>query len=144
MVDLRVTLYDGKAHSVDSSDMAFQKAGRAAIRDAVDKAKGVLLEPVDEMSVLVADDVVGAIMSDLSSRRGRVIGTEPVGTGRTLVRAEVPELEILRYAAMPAPATPPRFIPTLNPCAPEAPRSARIARLVWAASSAVSGPVRST
>ena len=64
----------------------------------MDKAKGVLLEPVDEVSVLVADDVVGGIMSDLSSRRGRVIGTEPVGSGRTLVRAEVPELEILRYA----------------------------------------------
>jgi elongation factor G len=98
MVDVRVTLFDGKAHSVDSSDMAFQKAGRAALRDAVDKAKGVLLEPVDEVSVLVADDYVGGIMSDLSSRRGRVIGTEPVGSGRTLVKAEVPELEILRYA----------------------------------------------
>ena len=98
MVNIRVTLFDGKAHSVDSSDMAFQKAGRAALRDAVDKAKGVLLEPVDEVSVLVADDSVGGIMSDLSSRRGRVIGTEPVGSGRTLVRAEVPELEILRYA----------------------------------------------
>jgi elongation factor G len=98
MVDIRVTLYDGKAHSVDSSDMAFQKAGRAALRDAVEKAKGVLLEPVDEVSVLVADDYVGAIMSDFPSRRGRVIGTEPVGSGRTLVKAEVPELEITRYA----------------------------------------------
>jgi elongation factor G len=98
MVDIRVTLFDGKAHSVDSSDMAFQKAGRAALRDAVDKAKGVLLEPVDEVSVLVADDYVGGIMSDLSSRRGRVIGTEPVGPGRTLVKAEIPELEIIRYA----------------------------------------------
>ncbi len=98
MVDIRVTLFDGKAHSVDSSDMAFQKAGRAALRDAVDKAKGVLLEPVDEVSVLVADDYVGAIMSDFPSRRGRVIGTEPVGSGRTLVKAEVPELEITRYA----------------------------------------------
>jgi elongation factor G len=98
MEDIRVTLYDGKAHSVDSSDMAFQKAGRAALRDAVEKAKGVLLEPVDEVSVLVADDYVGGIMSDFPSRRGRVIGTEPVGTGRTMVKAEVPELEIIRYA----------------------------------------------
>ncbi len=64
----------------------------------MDKAKGVLLEPVDEVSVLVADDYVGGIMSDLSSRRGRVIGTEPVGPGRTLVKAEIPELEIIRYA----------------------------------------------
>jgi len=98
MVDIRVTLYDGKAHSVDSSDMAFQKAGRAALRDATDKAQGLLLEPVDEVSVLVADDFVGAVMSDLSSRRGRVLGTQPVAGGRTLVKAEIPELEITRYA----------------------------------------------
>jgi len=97
MIGLRVTLYDGKAHSVDSSDMAFQKAGRAALRDAVDKAQSMLLEPVDEVSVLVPDDYVGAVMSDLSGRRGRVLGTEPVPVGRTLVRAEIPELEITRY-----------------------------------------------
>ena len=98
MTGVRVTLYDGKAHSVDSSDMAFQKAGRLALRDAVDKAHPTLLEPVDEVSVLVPDDYVGAVMSDMSSRRGRVLGTEPVGVGRTLVKAEVPELEITRYA----------------------------------------------
>ena len=63
MTGVRVTLFDGKAHSVDSSDMAFQKAGRAALRDAVDKASPVLLEPVDEVSVLVPDDYVGAVMS---------------------------------------------------------------------------------
>ncbi|WP_169950016.1 elongation factor G-like protein EF-G2 [Microbispora sp. H11081] len=98
MVDVRVTLYDGKAHSVDSSDMAFQIAGQLALRDAASKVATHLLEPVDEVSVLVADDYVGAVMSDLSSRRGRVLGTEPVGAGRTLVRAEVPQLEITRYA----------------------------------------------
>jgi elongation factor G len=98
MVDIRVTLFDGKAHSVDSSDMAFQKAGRAALRDAADKARVSLLEPVDEVSVMVPDDYVGAVMSDLSSRRGRVLGTEPVQGGRTLVKAEIPELEIIRYA----------------------------------------------
>jgi elongation factor G len=98
MVDIRVTLFDGKAHSVDSSDMAFQKAGRAALRDAADKAKVSLLEPVDEVSVMVPDDYVGAVMSDLSSRRGRVLGTEPVNGGRTVVKAEIPELEITRYS----------------------------------------------
>jgi elongation factor G len=98
MVDVRVTLFDGKAHSVDSSDMAFQKAGRAGLRDAASKAQVLLLEPVDEVSVLVADDYVGAVMSDLSSRRGRVLGTEPVPGGRTLVKAEIPELEVTRYA----------------------------------------------
>jgi len=57
-----------------------------------------LLEPVDEVSVMVPDDYVGAVMSDLSSRRGRVLGTEPVGGGRTMVKAEIPELEITRYS----------------------------------------------
>ncbi|WP_397334513.1 elongation factor G-like protein EF-G2 [Nonomuraea sp. 3-1Str] len=98
MVDVRVTLYDGKAHSVDSSDMAFQIAGQLALKEAAAKVSTLLLEPVDELSVLVADDHVGSVMSDLSSRRGRVLGTEPVGTGHTLVKAEVPQLEIIRYA----------------------------------------------
>ncbi len=98
MEDIRVTLFDGKAHSVDSSDMAFQKAGKLALKDAAEKAGVLLLEPVDEVSVLVADDYVGAVMSDLSSRRGRVLGTESVAGGRTLVKAEIPELEITRYA----------------------------------------------
>jgi len=98
VVDIKVTLYDGKAHPVDSSDMAFQIAGQLALKEAAAKIPTLLLEPVDEVAVLVADDYVGAVMSDLSSRRGRVLGTEPVGTGRTLVRAEVPELEITRYA----------------------------------------------
>lgn len=98
MVDIRVIVDDGKAHSVDSSDMAFQKAGKLALRDAAERTSVCLLEPVDELAVLVAEDDVGAVMSDLSSRRGRVIGTEPVAGGRALVRAEVPELEIVRYA----------------------------------------------
>ena len=99
VVDIRVTLFDGKAHSVDSSDMAFQIAGQLALKEAAAKVPMLLLEPVDEVSVLVADEYVGAVMSDLSARRGRVLGTEPVGTtGRTLVRAEVPQLEITRYA----------------------------------------------
>jgi elongation factor G len=98
MVDLRVTLTDGKAHSVDSSDMAFQMAGGLALKDAAEQTHVVLLEPVDELAVLVDDDFVGAVMGDFSSRRGHVVGTEPVGNGRTLVRASVPQLEIVRYA----------------------------------------------
>jgi elongation factor G len=98
VVDIRVTLLDGKAHSVDSSDMAFQTAGGLALRDAAETASVSLLEPVDELSVLVGDEYVGAIMSDLSSRRGRVLGTEPVGSGRTMIKAEVPQTEISRYA----------------------------------------------
>ncbi len=98
VVGLRVTLVDGKAHSVDSSDMAFQTAGALALKEAAKSTTISLLEPVDEISVLVSDEYVGAVMSDLSGRRGRVGGTEPVGAGRTLVRAEVPQLEITRYA----------------------------------------------
>ena len=97
-VDLRVTLTDGKAHSVDSSDMAFQTAGALALREAASAAKTCLLEPVDEIAVLVPDDLVGTVMSDLSGRRGRVLGSEPVGEDRTLVRAEVPQIEITRYS----------------------------------------------
>ncbi|HEY2832201.1 MAG TPA: elongation factor G-like protein EF-G2 [Sporichthyaceae bacterium] len=97
--DIRVTLHDGKAHSVDSSDMAFQMAGALALKDAAEKGVVALLEPVDEIAVLVADDYVGGVMSDLSTRRGRVLGSEPVGAGgRTLIKAEVPALEIVRYA----------------------------------------------
>ncbi|MFC1430687.1 elongation factor G-like protein EF-G2 [Streptacidiphilus sp. N1-3] len=98
VVDIRVSLVDGKAHSVDSSDAAFQTAGALALREAAAETGVRLLEPVAELGVLVADEYVGAVLSDLSGRRGRVQGTEPVGTGRTLVRAEVPELEIVRYA----------------------------------------------
>ncbi|MGA5699454.1 elongation factor G-like protein EF-G2 [Peterkaempfera bronchialis] len=116
VVDVRVTLVDGKAHSVDSSDAAFQTAGALALREAAAQAVIHLLEPVSEVRVLVPDDYVGTVMSDLSARRGRVLGTEPVPPsggaahaasqdgqwrmtgGRTLVRAEVPELEIIRYA----------------------------------------------
>ncbi|GAA2758114.1 elongation factor G-like protein EF-G2 [Actinopolymorpha rutila] len=98
VVDIRVTLVDGKAHSVDSSDMAFQTAGALALREAAPEGGVCLLEPVDLVSVLVDDDFVGTVMGDLSGRRGRVLGTEPVGQGRTLVKAEVPQIEITRYA----------------------------------------------
>ncbi|MFI8996471.1 elongation factor G-like protein EF-G2 [Streptomyces sp. NPDC053542] len=98
LVDIRVTLLDGKAHSVDSSDAAFQTAGALALREAAADAAIHLLEPVAEVTVLVPDDYVGPVMSDLSGRRGRVVGTEQSGAGRTLVRAEVPEIEIGRYA----------------------------------------------
>ena len=98
LVDVRVTLVDGKAHSVDSSDAAFQTAAGLALREAAATAGVRLLEPVAAVRVLVADAYVGAVLGDLSARRGRVQGTEPADGGRTLVRAEVPELEIVRYA----------------------------------------------
>ncbi|MET8650346.1 elongation factor G-like protein EF-G2 [Nocardia aurea] len=98
LVDVRVTLFDGKAHSVDSSDSAFQTAGALALREAAATAGVALLEPVAEVTVVTSDDYVGPVLSDLSARRGRVLGTEPHGDGRTRVRAEVPELALSRYA----------------------------------------------
>jgi elongation factor G len=105
VIDIRVTLLDGKAHSVDSSDMAFQVAGGLALRDAASGGAVTLLEPVLDVTILVDDEHVGAVMSDLSTKHGRVIGTELVpgmsegAQGRTLIRAEVPETELVRYAS---------------------------------------------
>ncbi len=98
VVDLKVTLYDGKAHSVDSSDAAFQVAGSLALKEAAKGVKIQLLEPVHQVAVTVPDEYVGAVMSDLSGRRGRVTGTESIGGERTVVNAEVPETELVRYA----------------------------------------------
>ena len=98
VVDIRVTLFDGKAHSVDSSDFAFQMAGGLALREAAAATRVNLLEPVDVVSVLVPDDMVGSVMGDLAGRRGRVLGTDKVGEDRTLIKAEIPEVELTRYA----------------------------------------------
>ncbi|GAA2802328.1 elongation factor G-like protein EF-G2 [Kitasatospora sp. CM 4170] len=97
LVDVRVTLTDGKAHSVDSSDSSFQTAAALALRDAAEHAVIRLLEPVAAVSVLLPDDYLGAVLTDLSARRGRVLGTETGGPALTLLRAEVPELELVRY-----------------------------------------------
>lgn len=98
MVDLRVTLVGGKAHSVDSSDAAFQMAGSLALKEAAAAAGVAMLEPIDEVHVTVDDEYVGNVMGDLSSRRGRVTGTTAAGSGRTEISAEVPEIELTRYA----------------------------------------------
>jgi elongation factor G len=98
MVDLHVTLVDGKAHSVDSSDAAFQAAGALALRELAAAAGTRVLEPWCDIEVVVPGEYVGAVMSDLSGRRARVTGSEadPV-RDRTTVRAEVPEVELLTY-----------------------------------------------
>jgi elongation factor G len=98
MVDLRVTLTDGKAHSVDSSDMAFQMAGGLALREAAAATTVTMLEPYDVVAVVVPDEHVGGAMSDLSSRRARLLGTDKVGEDRTVINAEVPQTELVRYA----------------------------------------------
>jgi elongation factor G len=99
LVDVRFVLVDGKAHSVDSSDAAFQSAGALAVRELAAAAGTRVLEPWCEVEVVVPGAHVGAVMSDLSARRARVTGTDadPL-RDRTTVRAEVPEIELLGYA----------------------------------------------
>ncbi len=99
VVDVEVRLVDGKFHSVDSSDAAFQMAGILAFRDALAATDVVLLEPVMEVDVAVPDDLTGAIMSDLSGRRGRIMGTDAVGGGLSMIHAHVPEVELSTFAA---------------------------------------------
>ena len=94
---VRVTLYDGSYHTVDSSEMAFKLAGSLAMRQALEHAGAVLLEPIMLVTASVPDESVGDVMGDLSSRRGRPLGTEAVG-GMTEVKAEVPMAEMLTYA----------------------------------------------
>lgn len=99
VVDVKVRLFDGKHHSVDSSQVAFETAGSLAFRAAAAEAGLVLLEPVMEVEVTVPDDLTGDVMGDLSSRRGRIQGTEQTRPGLTTVRAQVPEGELLTYVA---------------------------------------------
>lgn len=107
VTDVRVSLLDGKSHSVDSSDAAFQLAGSLAVKDAAGHGAVQVLEPVDAVEITVADDQIGTVLSDLSGRRARVTGTEPLeasdaggrARGRSVIRAEIPALELLRYAA---------------------------------------------
>jgi elongation factor G len=95
--DVRVRLFDGQHHSVDSSEMAFKIAGSMAFKQAVGEADPYLLEPIVEMTIAVPEDVVGDVIGDLNSRRGRPLGMEPKGAA-TEIEAEVPLAEVLDYA----------------------------------------------
>src|SRR3954451_12170614 len=97
MKDVRVRLYDGQYHTVDSSEMAFKIAGSMAFKQAVAEADAYLLEPIMQMTIAVPEDVVGDVIGDLNSRRGRPLGMEPKGSA-TEIKAEVPLAEVLDYA----------------------------------------------
>lgn len=97
MVDFKVTLLDGKEHSVDSSEMAFKAAGRKAFREAANKSKPTILEPMMKIEVYTPEEFMGDIMGDLNSRRGRVSGMD-TEDGVTTVKATVPQAEVLTYA----------------------------------------------
>ena len=98
MVDFQVDLYDGQYHDVDSSEMSFKIAGSLAYKDAVAKCRPTLLEPIMKVEIAVPEEYAGAVMGDLSSRRGRPQGMEPRG-GLQVIRAEVPLSEMLSYDA---------------------------------------------
>lgn len=97
MQDIRVTVYDGKYHPVDSKDIAFATAGRKAFQDAVDKARPVILEPIVKIRVVAQDSAMGDLAGDLSGRRGRISGSEAKSLGRIAIDGEVPLAELEGY-----------------------------------------------
>jgi elongation factor G len=99
VVDLRVTVYDGSYHVVDSSEMSFKIAASMGFKKALEQALPVLLEPIMHVEVVTPDDVVGAVIGDLNSRRGRIIGVKAKGHAE-MIEAAVPLAEMLSYAPM--------------------------------------------
>lgn len=97
MVDFKVAVYDGSYHTVDSSEMAFKIAGSLAFKKAVEMCNPILLEPIMLASVFIPDEFMGDVIGDLSSRRGRVLGSDSIG-GITEVKAHVPMAEMMKYA----------------------------------------------
>jgi len=96
--DFKATLYDGSYHSVDSSEMSFKIAGSLALQNCVKEAQPYLLEPIVELEVLVPEEQMGDVLSDLNARRGRVLGMESAGAGHQRIKAHVPMAETFRYA----------------------------------------------
>ncbi|MDQ3738243.1 MAG: elongation factor G [Actinomycetota bacterium] len=98
VVDVRVECYDGKTHSVDSSDMAFRTAGALGLREAMQRAGAAVLEPISTLTVMVPEGSQGDVLGDINARRGRVLGTSATGNGVHEIVARVPAAEIQRYA----------------------------------------------
>jgi elongation factor G len=97
VVDVRVELFDGKAHSVDSSEMAFRTAASLGVKAALADAGTVVLEPVSIVTITVPRDLQGPVLTDLSSRRGRVMSTDSTDQGDTRIVASAPDAELGRY-----------------------------------------------
>jgi elongation factor G len=98
VVDVKVTCYDGKYHPVDSSEMSFKMAGSLGFKEAAQKARPILLEPISELVIIVPEAYQGDVMGDLNSKRGRIQGTAAIGNGEQEITALVPTSEVLRYA----------------------------------------------
>ncbi len=97
MVDLKCAVYDGSCHAVDSNEMAFKTAARIGFRAACEKADVVVLEPMANMDVTVGEEYAGAVMSDISTRRGRIVGTDSNDAGETVIKVRVPYAEVVSY-----------------------------------------------
>ena len=97
MVDVKVIVYDGKHHSVDSKEIAFATAGRKAFMDAIAKARPIVLEPIAAIEISAPDHAMGDITGDLSSKRGMVTGTANLASGAMLVKGQAPMSELASY-----------------------------------------------
>ncbi|KPK41702.1 MAG: elongation factor G, partial [Omnitrophica WOR_2 bacterium SM23_29] len=97
VVDIKVTVYDGSFHEVDSSDMAFQIAGSMAFKKGQEEASPVLLEPIMDVEIIVPDEYLGQITGDINSRRGRIMGIESRGR-QQYIKANIPLAEMFKYA----------------------------------------------
>ena len=98
-MDVQANFFDGQMHPVDSKDIAFQVAGYWAFKEAFMKARPCLLEPIYEIEVRIPEDCMGKVVGDLSSRRGRILGTDTDGRFQ-VIRADVPAIELYRYASV--------------------------------------------
>ena len=97
MVDIKCAVFDGSYHPVDSNEMAFKTAARIGFRAACEKANPVILEPMASMDVTVGEEYAGTIMGDISTRRGRIVGTDSNDAGETIIRVRVPYAEVVSY-----------------------------------------------
>ncbi|MGN0079779.1 MAG: elongation factor G, partial [Eggerthellaceae bacterium] len=97
MMDMKVAVYDGSYHPVDSNEMAFRTAARIGFRAACEKAGAVLLEPMANMAIAVPEEYAGAVMSDIATRRGRIVGTDSDDAGFTVILVRVPYAEVVTY-----------------------------------------------
>jgi len=98
VIDVKVALFDGSYHPVDSKDIAFQMAGRMAFQDAMQNANPIILEPFMDVEVIINDDQIGDVIASISGKRGRVQGSDSVGGGNSVVRAQVPQAEMFQYS----------------------------------------------
>ena len=97
MVDIKCAVYDGSYHPVDSNEMAFKTAARIGFRAACEKAGMVLLEPMANLEVTIDEEYAGAVMGDISTRRGRIVGTDSNDAGDTVIIMRVPYAEVVTY-----------------------------------------------